>query len=69
MTHQRMRQGTIGIKRRRFLQAIAVTGLTPGSAMAQRVSMADAMPMHGVLGAAGGAGGGRRSPCRWIRKW
>jgi len=46
------------IKRRRFLQAMALTGLTPGSAMAQKAGMAEPTPMHGVLGPAG-AGPGR----------
>lgn len=44
--------------RRRFLQAIAVAGLVSSPTMAEHAAVAQPMPMHGVLGAAG-AGPGR----------
>jgi cyclohexyl-isocyanide hydratase len=58
MTSQRRSGRTTTTDRRRFLQAIAATGLASSPVTALAAGLAEPMPMHGVLGAAG-AGPGR----------
>jgi len=50
MTDERTQRCTTSIERRRFLQAIAVAGLTPSSAMAQGAAgMAECHVTDGVV--------------------